>query len=1361
MEAPALDPAAATALEQVLGYMNFSAGPADPKVFAAVDEAFGIAAKVSPSPHLLLGSWLRTRLRQLQSESPAFAEAEQADGVVNAIWDSFFGAYREFHHELICHRDDASLYRSLFVARILEAVLQMGGPWDEPARLVDGAIAQLSDFVGYRPVAMLENKKTEPYPHERIRPIPLYIAGCGVGFGPEKSVIEGALALLESTEPALLRAAQFDPDLLDELAVDPRAYDFEHPANKRPNYHFGLWDPDLIDNKGCYRRFVVQQVTLDALMDRLGSDEAPAEELLFEASAVLAGTVLMASAIGGYGPGAFDSTTTLSLLLPHVAQLRDVFYERLIEKVAGSHATRLQQEASRLRQPFGGARQHLNAQLARRRASQLEHVQLAKIYARMGYLEPAAEQVAVVSVASARALCDLDCQLTTADRLIAQGELEQAAQIPQRALAAVKRSIECGAIVDPWNMLGFDAQFSLFPAAENSIHDHRVDELIGLVERILALYSRLWGEAAATDNSPLSERIDDEFRELAQWWRQFAAHEIESVDCPDASETYNAARHVAGALNLWHKGGAETGNVSFWAPHVSLFDSPKAYTLVIEALLVRGDFIASMALMNHWLGQVDRIPLEQGDCSFQELTEAWVEQFQSQLDGGADDCWDVLKKFFDYLEANAEEYWQAPEFELLSAKQHAEDLNGVDEDELDDEDNLFRAAYEDVVYRDSTDDGVDNSLFEAGDEDLDELTRESNRLTPRLAFLNNIARLWKMVAVRLEWIGVADLEAARARVDAFSHWIQQAEKNRTGLVGLLDQVRAHRIPHGLGDHESMVEYDRRRLVKETLLDRVIMTCVGTRDAERLLLASLDALQRRVADENGIALGDEAKTVPNWPAPDDPTQSCIDVYSAVYRRDIDEIRGRLPELIDGLQSQPLLYVPLSKGGDPTAIVESRMRQRTIYDLLVWLPRCGLLVETITLIEAAREMERNCPVGPGAVTEFDEIFAAGFRSLVESIVRVCEEIDDGGDTLIDLLEKLTESLLVCWLAHSRTLRLSVLEKVHKPAAWTRLVDFIKRHGDSLFTQRFLNLSNIRAILHQGVESWLEQMRDYAGGEERFPLLNELDELQIGDVVEHLTLVLESVIENYGEYRDYNSTTTQSDRGELLYMLLDFLRLRSQYDRVAWKLRPVVLAHDVLIRSNCDDAAKSWREALRERVTEEADGHLKRLQTLQTKYAMRMPTVADRLGERFVMPLDIDSMRALVQPAIAEVQAAETPHFDRLAQTADEWTAEPTGVGLDAPPWLIALEDEVESSVRPDYLAEEDIALHAEFPPVKLSLEEAHRQLESFLDDSDTGEESAEDSAPAAVEDTVEDSGEASGDDLDEDDLEEDDLEESDEE
>ena len=49
------------------------------------------------------------------------------------------------------------------------------------------------------------------------------------------------------------------------MALDPRAYDFDHPVNRRPNYHFGQWDPHHIDNRGYYSRFVLQQVTLDAL----------------------------------------------------------------------------------------------------------------------------------------------------------------------------------------------------------------------------------------------------------------------------------------------------------------------------------------------------------------------------------------------------------------------------------------------------------------------------------------------------------------------------------------------------------------------------------------------------------------------------------------------------------------------------------------------------------------------------------------------------------------------------------------------------------------------------------------------------------------------------------------------------------------------------------------------------------------------------------------------------------------------------------------------------------------------------------------------------------------------------------------
>ena len=48
----------------------------------------------------------------------------------------------------------------------------------------------------------------------------------------------------------------------------------------------------------------------------------------------------------------------------------------------------------------------------------------------------------------------------------------------RRSSDLLHRAIECGALVDPWNILGFGGQYSLFPAAENSVYDHRVDELI-------------------------------------------------------------------------------------------------------------------------------------------------------------------------------------------------------------------------------------------------------------------------------------------------------------------------------------------------------------------------------------------------------------------------------------------------------------------------------------------------------------------------------------------------------------------------------------------------------------------------------------------------------------------------------------------------------------------------------------------------------------------------------------------------------------------------------------------------------------------------------------------------------------------
>ena len=155
----------------------------------------------------------------------------------------------------------------------------------------------------------------EPYAHERVRPIPLYIKDVGVAPGIYPSCSSGRWRFLTETDPEIRQQAWFDPQLVEELALDPRAYDFDHPASKRPNHHFGQWDPDHVDNRGYYRRFVLQQMTLDALLSRVDGTRAARngtkhedrghtrDELLFEAAAVLAGTILMASGTTGNGPG--------------------------------------------------------------------------------------------------------------------------------------------------------------------------------------------------------------------------------------------------------------------------------------------------------------------------------------------------------------------------------------------------------------------------------------------------------------------------------------------------------------------------------------------------------------------------------------------------------------------------------------------------------------------------------------------------------------------------------------------------------------------------------------------------------------------------------------------------------------------------------------------------------------------------------------------------------------------------------------------------------------------------------------------------------------------------------------------------
>ncbi len=83
--------------------------------------------------------------------------------------------------------------------------------------------------------------------------------------------------------------------------------------------------------------------------------------------------------------------------------------------------------------------------------------------------------------------------------------------------------------------------------------------------------------------------------------------------------------------------------------------------------------------------------------------------------------------------------------------------------------------------------------------------------------------------------------------------------------------------------------------------------------------------------------------------------------------------------------------------------------------------------------------------------------------------------------------------------------------------------------------------------------------------------------------------------------------------------------------------------------------WCQAMAERTADVSDALSKRLQELHQKYGMRLPTVDDRLAERFVRPLALDRVRALVAPAVDDARHGRSSEaFERLEQETDELTA-----------------------------------------------------------------------------------------------------------
>ena len=474
--------------------------------------------------------------------------------------------------------------------------------------------------------------------------------------------------------------------------------------------------------------------------------------------------------------------------------------------------------------------------------------------------------------------------------------------------------------------------------------------------------------------------------------------------------------------------------------------------------------------------------------------------------------WKRIRKFHDFLEVNAGDYWQVPDFALApeSFKQGNDqpisesDLYAEFDDIFDDQeevgtDELFRAAYDDVTFNDSTDDGVDGEVhdggFALGD---DSLEAEVDRVLDRLEFLGTLASFWCVAAkIPLATVDSSELNERlsgwlKERRQLVSDWVGQAAKNRQRLLILLASINAYQIKVSGSDRDAMVQYDQQRLNKDMLLEHTINTCIGTENAIRMLAGVGRAIDHLLGDQR-LDVEAEADLDSQSDEPMIGAMPIVRVFAGLVLRDEKIVSEHFDSLVSYLHTRTPLYVPLSKGGKPAAIVGARVLQAGILGLLRQLPALGLFEESYRLTQTTLEMERNNPVGGGAVTEFDEIFEVAYTSMVETLTVSTAELKkqrlgepdadskaikaESRTVLFDCIEMLTETMLPMWLDHSKTLRLSVLEKVRKTAHWEGLMKFIKTYGEGLFTQSFFHLGNVRAILHQGVDTWLEQVQESA--------------------------------------------------------------------------------------------------------------------------------------------------------------------------------------------------------------------------------------------------------------------------------------------
>ena len=187
MERNALGADALQLVEEILGYLNFSSGAPDPTFLKNLNDLFaGIDANDSSGEPTWrrLGTVLREALPGISDTSEAFRSVEQAEAVLGLGFFSRLAGLSPASSRSVVPPDGRTAVSAVFHRPDVRGRVAAGTAVERNRPHRSRRRGQLNDYIGHRPVAVLRTEqKIQPYDHEWVRPIPLWIRGAGVARG--------------------------------------------------------------------------------------------------------------------------------------------------------------------------------------------------------------------------------------------------------------------------------------------------------------------------------------------------------------------------------------------------------------------------------------------------------------------------------------------------------------------------------------------------------------------------------------------------------------------------------------------------------------------------------------------------------------------------------------------------------------------------------------------------------------------------------------------------------------------------------------------------------------------------------------------------------------------------------------------------------------------------------------------------------------------------------------------------------------------------------------------------------------------------------------------------------------------------